>query len=468
MKTCGYCGNVYDDKEPKCPQCGATLLKHTKGAESAAEEHERLKEEINRKRKNRSMILGIGAGVIVLAIVIVISSIVGFVNDPQREIAKESKELLSQAEQQVDDGEYDDALDTLNRIDTDWDDYEKVDDVRLEAVKGQLKAKLAEYEAAGNYQAIISMINENVTDINADTEVKAAYESAVQNYKAEAISSAEEYAAAGDYTSARSVLTVAQNFIGEAVDISEKLKEINQKEVLEAVLSYEAEGNYKDAIVYLNENSSVVSGSADLQAKLSTYAEKYRTNAISAAASEYKANGYEAAISVLNSALDVLTDDSLLISEKVKYEELAPVSIQDIATFYSDYEYNKKTHQTLTDKLGNTYEDCLEYKYGYSDDEDIYILAGEFVRFEGTLFVPSTRDNRGDNFNASTAYVTMHFSIYGDGKLLYKSPIMGVKQYPVEFSVDVTDVQQLTIMWYGGAGTWDCEIGLADAYLYKD
>ena len=470
MKICGYCGNEYDDREPKCPQCGSTLLKHTKGAESAAEEHERLKEEMKRKRKTRSIVLGVGAAIIVLVAVSIISNIVGLINDPQRAIAKESKELLSQAEQQMDDGEYDEALDILDQIDASWDEYEKVDDVRLEAVKGQLKAKLTEYEAAGNYQAIISMINENVADINADTEVKTAYESAVQNYKAEAISSAEEYAAAGDYTSARSVLTVAQNFIGDAVDISEKLKEINQKEVLEVVLSYESDGNYKDAIVYLNENSDVVSGSADLQTKLSTYTEKYRAKVISEAASEYEANGYEAAVSVLNSALKVLPNDSSLASEKVKYEDLAPVSLLDLDTFYSDYGddsvwSNKRTVQVMEDKLGNYYENCIEYQYGEKDARDIYVINGEYTIFSGTIFVPDHRKSGNDDWSYQDPF---YFYIYGDGKLLWRSPKMLSTQYPVDFEVDISGVKELSICWHGGASTWYYELGLANAWLYKD
>ena len=470
MKTCGYCGNEYDDKEPKCPQCGATLLKHTKGAESAAAERERLKEEMYRKRKTRNIILGIGAAVIALVIIIIISRIVGFVNDPQREIAKESKELLNHAEQQVDDGEYDDALDTLNRIDTAWDDYENVENVRLEAVKGQLKVKLAEYEAAGNYQAIISMINENVTDINADAEVKSAYESAVQNYKAEAISSAEEYAAAGDYTSARSALTVAQNFIGEAVEISEKLKEINQKEVLEVVLAYEAEENYEDAITYLDDKSDIVSGSADLQAKQSAYIEKYRANVIKEASNAYKKNGYEAAVSLLNSALKVLTNDSSLLSEREKYEGYAPVSLYNVTWFYDGHEevYGayRQDNTTLTDKLGNTYAQAIRYVWSGGDGcEDIYYTDGQYSRFTAVLFVPSQRDAWADDHNED-----LRFYVYGDGKLLYQSPRMHSKHLPVEIEIDITGVEQLSIVCNtsGAPGTVDGSMGLADMYLWKD
>ena len=465
MKTCGYCGNEYDDREPKCPQCGATVLKHTKGAESAAEEYKRLEKQFHKDRAIRSKILGIGAAAIVLVIVIIISNIVGFVNDPQRDIAKESKELLSQAEQQMDAGNYDEALDTLGRIDTAWDDYSKVVDTRLEAVKGQLKAKLAEYEAAGNYQAIISMINENVTDINADAEVKAAYESAVRNYKAEVISSAEEYAADGDYTSARSALTVAKNFIGEDVEISEKLKEINQKEVLEVALSYEAEGNYKDAIVYLNENSSVVSGSADLQAKLSTYAEKYRTNVISEAASEYKENGYEAAVLVLNSALGVLPNDEQLNSEKVKYELAVPVPLIELdVTKQGEYLYVGNTVDSFNSPLFNNIGELCKDVNGnqYSSDGVHYVT--HFRLYEEGEEYRSITYYLNQEYDVLTGmlyrpYITLHCNfdwtsdgrvdIYGDGVLLYSASLSQNVYDPIECEVDITGVRELQIRFDG-------------------
>ena len=57
MKTCGYCGRTYDDSQPRCPSCGSTLLKHSHGTDSAAADYDRIKKEIEDKRKSRSKIL---------------------------------------------------------------------------------------------------------------------------------------------------------------------------------------------------------------------------------------------------------------------------------------------------------------------------------------------------------------------------------------------------------------------------
>lgn len=481
MKTCGYCGNEYDDKEPKCPECGATLLKHTKGTESAMAEYSRLKDEIAQKRKNRSIVIGIGAGAIVLAVVIGISSIVGFINDPQREIAKESKELLSQAEQQMSAGQYEDALETLDRIDTDWDDYNSIETMRLEAVKGQLKAKLAEYEAAGNYQAIISIINGNVADINADAEVKAAYEHAVRCYKDEVLADAETYVASGDYVEARSVLSVAENFIGQDVELSEKLKEINEKEVWEVILTYESEESYEDAITYLNGKSAIVSGSADLQAKLSTYIERYRSNAIEDASSAYKEMGYEVALSVLSSAMEILPDDEALTNEKARYQAAAPIRLVEldctqmgesvVAGAVGSYASN-----FYKDVSGNTYAaDGVIYitRAGFppqDEETDItYFLNAEYDVLTGTLYRPYITLSCKSQWDSDGV-----LKVYGDGVLLYTGKITQETYDIISLNIDISGVRELTLdfdgYWYKSSeiGSYYPKCSVADLCVAKE
>lgn len=143
-----------------------------------------------------------------------------------------------------------------------------------------------------------------------------------------------------------------------------------------------------------------------------------------------------------------------------------PVLLADLSTFYTDYDrYNKNIVPLMEDKLGNTYTNCIEYEYGYIDDRDIYVLDGQYATFSGTLFVPDSRSSSKDDWDYKNPY---HFYIYGDDELLYYSPKMISTQYPVDFEVDVSGIDQLALCWHGGASTWDYEIGLANAMLYED
>lgn len=194
----------------------------------------------------------------------------------------------------------------------------------------------------------------------------------------------------------------------------------------------------------------------------------FRMQKVSKAKEAYQNSGYQAAIDIIKEGLEILPDDDVLNDEYEKYEEYEPVLLSEMDTFYSDYEDwsngGKENIQSVKDKLGKTHENCIVYWYGYEDSKDIYVLDKKYSKFTGTIFVPDSRQSKIDDWYHDDPY---YFSIYGDDKLLYKSPKMISTQYPVDFSIDISGVDQLKINWNGGACTWDYEIGLSNAYISK-
>lgn len=456
---------------------------------------------------------------IMIVLLLVVSGIVGLFTGPQRTIARESKEQLKQAEQMIDTGDYEAAIAILDQINTEWKDYSMTESVRQKAERGLLMEQINAYQTAGDYEGLVKFIDDNFSSPGADTEIQVIYEEATQKckedilitiaayadtadylgaveyidclgtsmkndaeiqiaynqavagYKAEVLAAAENYAQASDYTSARSALSVAENYIGSDEDLANKISEINEREVTAKVLTYVDAGNYKDAILCLNENSAVVSGSADLQTKLSTYTEKYREVVLADAVDAYRAKGYESAVSVLTDALKMLKNDAILTKEKEKYAGLAPVSLLDIRLFYDGHEeeYGATRYDgvSLEDKLGNTYTNAILYLWDGGDGcEDVYLVNGGYTRFTATLFVPSQRESGYDD----DGYYDLDLRIYGDGKLLYTSPRMDSRRYPVNIEINISDVEQLSIVCdtAGAPGMIDGSIGLGDMYLWKD
>lgn len=150
----------------------------------------------------------------------------------------------------------------------------------------------------------------------------------------------------------------------------------------------------------------------------------------------------------------------------LEYEIDEPVLLTELDVFYTNYLSGmKKNMATMKDKLGNTYENCIKYNYGEEDSCDIYVLDGEYSEFCGTIFVPKERNSQYDNYHDSPEYT---FYVYGDDELLYYSPVMYSTQYPVDFDIDISGVDQLAISWYGGSYACFAELGLSNAMLYKD
>lgn len=81
-------------------------------------------------------------------------------------------------------------------------------------------ATSSQYQASGDYEGIIEFIKTNVSDVNSDPEIKKIYDDSVIKYKEIVIKKADEHVAAGDYSSAASVITTAIRIIGEDSDLS--------------------------------------------------------------------------------------------------------------------------------------------------------------------------------------------------------------------------------------------------------
>ncbi|MDE6780842.1 MAG: NPCBM/NEW2 domain-containing protein, partial [Ruminococcus sp.] len=76
---------------------------------------------------------------------------------------------------------------------------------------------------------------------------------------------------------------------------------------------------------------------------------------------------------------------------------------------------------------------CIRDMYNHD-----YYIQGKYTTFSGIVAVPNGNEN--DDRSA-------FFDIYGDGNLLYTSSIMTNTSFPESFSIDITDVQLLTISY---------------------
>ena len=115
---------------------------------------------------------------------------------------------------------------------------------------------------------------------------------------------------------------------------------------------------------------------------------------------------------------------------------------------YSDNTVGGHTPGVVIDNWGNVYE------YGIHVDGDkseaYYFsvdLFGEYSTFAGTVACPEKGAAISEYvYKQSTAY-TKYFEVYGDGVLLYTSPTIRYDYPPQDFTVDITGVDRLTIVY---------------------
>ena len=402
MKVCGYCNKEYDKTESKCPYCGSTMVKMDHST-SGQDEYDRIEAEIKRKRQTRSAII-IGTVVCVLIVLIVgITKVVGFINDPQRDIDKTAEQVYATAQEYIEAGNYEAALETADKINSQWSDNYKLDSLRAEAVKGQLNKTISEYEAEGNYEAVIKYIDENVDDVSADKEIEEIYNNSVSKYKEAAINKADEYLVNKDYSAAVSVLTTAIRLVGSDKQLDVKMFECNKAEILNQIVIYKNEGNYAKAIEYINENLDIINNDSDILIELSACEDAFRNKVISEAEKTYDSDGYESALSIINNGLSVLMDDSILQKEKEAYEACVPIDLTTMEPFDVSGS-GIGVYYDITDTLGNFYNTGLRGWMSTSDGEyyQVYNIDRQYNTLTATGIVKD--DNKGSKCTAEIPF----------------------------------------------------------------
>ena len=123
---------------------------------------------------------------------------------------------------------------------------------------------------------------------------------------------------------------------------------------------------------------------------------------------------------------------------------------EDAPECWSDPNYMDGGHTSgiVRDNWGNV------YKYGIHVDggekEAYYFsvdLYGEYTAFTGTVACPERSAAISQYVYNQTKAYTKYFEVYGDDVLLYISPTMRYDYSPQKFTVDITGINRLTIVY---------------------
>lgn len=136
-------------------------------------------------------------------------------------------------------------------------------------------------------------------------------------------------------------------------------------------------------------------------------------------------------------------EESVIIPEEITEPETEPptepkpVSIYIVDLDYMSLNGIMSSQSKLEDNIGNIYHNGF-YLYGNNGGSANYYIRGKYTNFSGIIAVPDGWESSSDSAS---------FAVYGDDNLLYTSPIMTNTSFPESFSIDITDVQMLTISY---------------------
>lgn len=216
-------------------------------------------------------------------------------------------------------------------------------------------------------------------------------------------------------------------------------------EVDSKINSYFSDFDYNGAYDYLYDLNGQY-GFESLKTRLNGLEDEFVQYSLSKAEENAADNNYEAASAVIQQAIDMIGEENEnLNSAYNEYRSHLPIYITDME--YMSCVNRIETQEKLKDNIGNTYHNGLFMardisflgdKGWYGEGSADYYLNGKYAIFSGTVAVPTKNEN-----NTRSSY----FEVYGDGKLLYTSPVMEKNSFPENFSINITGVQVLKISY---------------------
>lgn len=428
MKECKYCRTIYEDSLSACPNCGGTkVITAQEKAEDAAlyqKEIENRENAVAVVATKRKMLISVLVGIVVLIIAVIALASYNANKPLSNGMTKDEGEaILVEGIAFYNDGDYESAIECFAQLPSDSKQY------------NEAQSMLAKCE---------------------------------DEYSVTVVGKANKYAANDEYETALNLLNNAKELLPNNSIISEaqntifkEYKNIIFTNAFSEAEKFVAAGNYPAGIQAINGAIKQIGTDDDASAKLQTYMSTYKSIVIENADNALASTGYADAISIINEGLKILNGDNDLLNKIDEYKTYAPVCLS-----YDDaYAINKylrtgiTDNSWLTDNYGTTYTServiCNKDSGLFEDVGTIqYYLSSQYRTLTGTIYIPDI----SKNVNVESILVKKPYvQIWGDGLLLYELTSLINKDKPVDFCIDISNVEFLEIQiygsWYRGDGT---------------
>ena len=243
---------------------------------------------------------------------------------------------------------------------------------------------------------------------------------------------------------------------------------IRQKYLDEAKKDFD-NGDYKYAISDLQDalNNTYLDNDKKINEQIATYVDE-----IIKKSDEYFNNkDYENAVNLIDNTKNMFSEDSdnrkKLDTQLEKLNKEVPVKLSDIKFDSSNTDYFYRYQSGSKDVAGNEYNGdnvCTMsvFKYHENAYAGLYVNK-DYKKIKGTVAVE--KNNYSDIGSNTKAY----FEIVGDNKTLYKSEVLTNKSEPINFEVNIKNVEKLTIelVYVKNSGNSSMNVILADVELYS-
>ena len=299
-------------------------------------------------------------------------------------------------------------------------------------------------EAISYYKKVVPEDSENYT------AASAKIEECINLYREEALKSAKEYENTGDYASAVSVVDSALSVLNNdeqlasyRVTLETAIEDVNTQNLIDEVKSLRDGGDIEAAMTKI---ASYRGNDNDAIALKGQITDQYAAATVANVIDSINDSDVDSAKKTLNDATRLVADNDLINEWAGKIDDYYPVSLVDLSSFLTeDSDGNLYNHGEWIvgkdyDNMGKTDYRGIKYNVSYTKpawESVTYIIDGKYDIITGSFSILDSSKDR----NQDDCWATL--SIYGDDVCLYTSPVIKGGVFPVDFSVDISNVDQL-------------------------
>lgn len=483
MKRCNSCQAVQDDTNKFCIQCGSNEFSPIREQVSPidCDANTEPSAPAFHKRGKVFFIAGVAAVAVIVTVIIIASTLFNPVNQIMRDIHDDAfsdaeniyweriagdsdkcqkaydevsayvEELLKQY--RIQEITYDYLMNKLYGIDQIGILNREITYAYTEA--DYLHSCRETYTSAekafdnGNYEEAISLYAQ-VADANFENGENAIkkYNQSVELFRAEVVSSAQEYIDSGEYSMAMTVLEYALYVIPGDSELQSVQQSCIQAEyddniqhLVEEAQLYIASNDYVGALSFLDSCILTYPEELILQQKRSNCLAEYEAYVIGESLRLANAGEFQHALSLSESGLNYFTSTQVTELTMILKSHI-PVILGEMEMFQNKTDggsWRTKTDTTnkyLEDNYGNTYANSLSVGCG----SITYLVNFKYRTFSGTVGFPKNLESDGARKSAT-------LTVYGDGEKIAEFVNVNDASKPESFSLDIFSYEKLTLKW---------------------
>lgn len=271
--------------------------------------------------------------------------------------------------------------------------------------------------------------------------------------KEKTLAEAAALADIGDYTSAMSVIEVAQKKYGSDKEYEEAYSSYQATFALTTAENYAISGELQNAITTISDAKEDNPTNVDLIVAYNSYSSSYITEILDKADMLMLERSYSMAIEVINEGLRILPNNSNLMDKLAEIESSKPVSLANLSAFNGGWEWNNLEPM---DSFGNNYSSACNYVV-FSDYYGNILPQDGFLSKETNGYRHVYAEYRVvGGYTYLTMQLAPYYSICTDGKafvqiyaddtLIYTSPIINRKTEAFVCEVDISKAEYVKIL----------------------